>query len=82
MAANGERQINVAGVGDGERLRQRGIARDCVGHVELEVIWVGLESLGGVAVLERHRRPILSHADDGVLRGAGEAVAFHAAGAL
>ena len=24
----------------------------------------------------------LSHADDGVLRGAGEAVAFHAAGAL
>ena len=82
VTTHGEGHIGGARVGDGEGLGKRGLARDGIGHVELELVRIRLERLGRAGELESHRRAILGHLGDTVLVNASETVARHAACAL
>ena len=81
VAAHRERQVHVAGVGDGKGLRKGGVAGQGIGHVELKVEWERLERLGRVGELVGNGRTVLRHLDDLVLDNACDAVARHLAGA-
>ena len=81
MTAHRERQGHVAGVGDGKGLRERGVAGQGIGHVELKVERERLERLGRVSDLVRYRGAVLRNLDQLVLDDASESVARHLAGA-
>ena len=81
MTAHRERQGHVAGVGDGKGLRERGVAGQGIGHVELKVERERLEQLGRVSDLVRYRGAILRNLDQLVLDDASESMARHLAGA-
>ena len=75
-----ERQVHVAGVGDGKGLGERGIAGQGIGHVELKVEGEGLERLGRIGDLVGYRGAILGDLDQLVLDDARNAVTRHLAG--
>ena len=81
VAAHRERQVHVAGVGDGKGLREGGVAGQGIGHVELKVERERLERLGRIGNLVRYRGAVLRNLDQLVLDDAREAVARHLAGA-
>ena len=81
VAAHRERQVHVAGVGDGKGLRKGGVAGQGIGHVELKVERKRLERLGRVGELIGNGRTVLRHLDDLVLHDTRDAVARHLAGA-
>ena len=81
VAAHRERQVHVAGVGDGEGLREGGVTSQGIGHVELKVERERLERLGRVSDLVGDGRAVLGDLDQLVLDDAREAVARHLAGA-
>ena len=81
MTAHRERQGHVAGVGDGKGLRERGVAGQGIGHVELKVEGESLERLGRIGDLVGDGRAVLGDLDDLVLHDTRDAVARHLAGA-
>ena len=81
VAAHRERQVHVAGIGDGKGLREGGVAGQGIGHVELKVERKGLERLGRIGDLVRYRGAVLRNLDQLVLDDARESVARHLAGA-
>ena len=80
VAAHRERQVHVAGVGDGKGLREGGVAGQGIGHVELKVERERLERLGRIGNLVRYRGAVLRNLDQLVLDNARESVARHLAG--
>ena len=81
VAAHRERQVHVAGIGDGKGLGKRGVTSQGIGHVELKVEGERLERLGRVSDLVRYRGAVLRNLDQLVLDDARESVARHLAGA-
>ena len=81
VAAHRERQVHVAGVGDGKGLRERGVTSQGIGHVELKVEGESLERLGRIGDLVGDGRAVLGDLDQLVLNDARESVARHLAGA-
>ena len=82
MPAHAKRQRCIAGVRHVKRLGKRGLARDGVGHVQLEAIRIRGARLGRIAQLEGDRRPIGGAVDHGMLVVARDTVAHHHARAL
>ena len=81
VAAHRERQVHVAGVGDGKGLCERGVAGQGIGHVELKVEGERLERLGRVGDLVGDGRAVLGDLGQLVLHDTRDAVARHLAGA-
>ena len=81
VAAHRERQVHVAGIGDGKGLGKCGVTSQGIGHVELKVERKGLERLGRIGDLVSYRGAVLRNLDQLVLDDARESVARHLAGA-